>query len=544
MNKIKELIHNSKFWKAYFISIAVFLCLLLVGAVVFTFWLSDYEKSQNTVEVDKIVELFENGQYSEILDSTDVVKTGFVAKEEYEPLLKEAVSGKTITYTKAFSYDRFAKPAYNIKADGDTICKVVLKASNKKSTFGFALYEFDYISDFDFADIKVVFLTPEGTQPYIDGKTVDEIFAQKLAKDQPSDSEYMLDEAVEIKRYEICGLTKAPQTVEIKNSKGESIEIESNSNNELEAKLYDIKINAPVGYTIKVNNTVLSDKYKTTTQQNDSYAQYMVNESDKKLLDDIQTYRVDSLAEIPEVVVTDKSGNNIDCVYNADTQTFDVGCKLYNFEIPSNYKVKVNGVDIIASPNFLVEKDVVIEELDNCPEEFYTRPVMNIYKVAVMNGELNIQAQNFKGENVELEFDEESMTYYGDFAVADASADEYYEAAINGAKMYAGFMSNDVSMGTFLYNIVSGTQMHDDMAAYRQFFYTDHNSTKFENVEAYDLKVYDETCFSCAVYFDYWIYGQRGDPDFEVKLETNLRLWFVVKNGQWKMVDYEIFDKV
>ena len=64
MNKIKELIKNSKFWKVYFYTIAVFLCLLIVGAIIFTFWLSDYESSQNTVEVDRIVKLFENQKYS------------------------------------------------------------------------------------------------------------------------------------------------------------------------------------------------------------------------------------------------------------------------------------------------------------------------------------------------------------------------------------------------------------------------------------------------------------------------------------------------
>lgn len=56
-------------------------------------------------------------------------------------------------------------------------------------------------------------------------------------------------------------------------------------------------------------------------------------------------------------------------------------------------------------------------------------------------------------------------------------------------------------------------------------------------------RVYGENCFSCAVYFDYWIYGQRCKPDFQQKLETNTRIWYVRTNGSWYMADIEIFDR-
>jgi hypothetical protein len=135
------------------------------------------------------------------------------------------------------------------------------------------------------------------------------------------------------------------------------------------------------------------------------------------------------------------------------------------------------------------------------------------------------------------------MTYYGDFKVPDAQQSTYKDIAINGAKKYAGFMSNDISMSNFLSGIISGTQMYKDMSEYRQYWYTDHDSTKFENIEAYDLKVYGKDCFSCAVYFDYWIFGQRGKPDFQQKLETNTRIWYVNRNGTWYMSDIEIFDR-
>ena len=46
MSKIKELIKNSKFWKIYFCAIGVFVCILIIGIILLSFWLSDFE-SQN-----------------------------------------------------------------------------------------------------------------------------------------------------------------------------------------------------------------------------------------------------------------------------------------------------------------------------------------------------------------------------------------------------------------------------------------------------------------------------------------------------------------
>lgn len=79
-------------------------------------------------------------------------------------------------------------------------------------------------------------------------------------------------------------------------------------------------------------------------------------------------------------------------------------------------------------------------------------------------------------------------------------------------------MSNDISMSAFLSRIINGTQMYKDMSEYRQYWYTDHDSTSFENVEAYELRVYGKNCFSCAVYFDYWIYGQLWEAGFSTEI--------------------------
>lgn len=543
MGKIKELIKNSKFWKIYFCSICVFVCLLVIGAIFFSFWLADYESSQNTVEVDRIMSLFQDKKYNEILDKTDVVMTGFVSREDYEAKLKEAIEGKELSYVKAFSYDRFEKPAFTIKADGEDLCKLTLKKSKETSTFGFSLYEFDCISDFSFADINVVILAPETTTPFVDGKAVEDVFKQEIAKDQPAKTEYTVDGNKKIFRYEICGLLTAPENIEVKTSNGAIIDVVNNADNEIVARLSDVTINAPAGFEVTVNGTKLTEKYSTGQSQENKFMQYMLSEADKSSLKTINTYEVHQLIGKPEVVVKDNNGNIVECTYNAQTKTFDVGFKVFNFEIPSNYTVVVNGQEITASDTWKTEQNVQIDELENIPTEYFVSPVVNKYKAAVVSGELDIVAKNYNGDIVPLRYDSESMTYYGDFAVSDSNQNKYKDIAISGAKKYAGFMSNDISMSNFLSGIIKNTQMYKDMSEYRQYWYTDHNSTKFENTEAYDLRVYGSDCFSCAVYFDYWIYGQRGKPDFKQKLETNTRIWYVNRNGTWYMSDIEIFDR-
>ncbi|MFR1517876.1 MAG: hypothetical protein ACLSVG_03735 [Clostridia bacterium] len=544
MGKIKTLMLKSKFWKIYFYAIGVFLCLLVVGLILFSIWLSDYESSQNTIEVDKVLAMFEQKQYADIIAKTDVVMTGFAEKEPYEAKLREAVEGKHITYVKAFSYDRFASPSYIIKADEEDLCKVTLKKSSKTSKFGFSLYEFDYISEFSFADINVVFLAPEGAAPYIDGKAVGDVFKKTLAKDQPAKSQYTLTaEKLVINRYEICGLLAKPESVEVRSREGAPLALQSNSSNEIVAAPLDITIHAPAGFSVSVNGVKLSEKYMTDQSKENQSIKYMLNEADKNALSLFNTYKVEQLTAKPEVKVQDASGKDIECTYNSETKTFDVGFKLFTLKLPSNYKATVNGTEITSSDNWIAEKNQELTELKNIPENYFTRPYLNTYKVAVLSGDLTVEAKNYSGEQVALDYDESNMTYTGNFAVPAAAKEAYAQIAIDGAKAYAGFMSNDISMSAFLSRIINGTQMYKDMSEYRQYWYTDHDSTSFENIEAYDLRVYGENCFSCAVYFDYWIYGQRGKPDFQTKLETNTRIWYVNTGGKWYMADIEIFER-
>lgn len=544
MRKIIDKIKGSAFWKVYVCILGAFLLLLIIGMIILSVYLSDYQDSQNTIEVDRVLSLFKEEKFDEILKRTDVVMTGFVSEKEYEEKIREAVKDKELTYSKAFSYDRFESPAFMIEADGEDLCKVTLKKSKSKSKFGFDLYEFDYVSDFSFADVNVVLLAPDGTEAYIDGKKVDDVFKKTLAKDQITDTGNTLNgRSTVIYRYEICGLLVAPENVEVKNKAGEFLKLHNNSNNEVVAETITTIIHAPAEFEVTVNGYKLNERFKTGEDQSNPYIKYLLNEEERSSLNTFYTYEVKQLTEKPEIKVKDSHGNDIGFVYEEETKTFEVGLNVFTIQIPSNYTLSVNGKNLTSEETWLAEKNAVIKELENIPAAYFTKPYMNTYKVAVLKGDITIEAKNFMGETVPLNYDEKTFTYSGFFNVTSAETGKYHDIAITGAKKYAGFMSNDIGKSDFLKEIVSGTQMYKDMNEYRQYWYTDHDSASFENVEAYDLRVYGENCFSCAVYFDYHIYGQRGNPNFHAVLNTNTRIWYVNKDGRWYMSDIEIFER-
>ena len=178
-------------------------------------------------------------------------------------------------------------------------------------------------------------------------------------------------------------------------------------------------------FTVTVNGVRLGAQHRTGQSEENESIRYMLNEEDKNALSLFNTYRVEQLIQEPEVTVEDSAGNPIECTYNSETRTFDVGFKVFTLQIPSNYTVVVNGTEITGSENWLAEKNQEITELKNIPEELFAKPYMNLYKVAVLSGGLEIEAKNFAGETVPLEYDESSMTYSGNFAVSESIQGEY-----------------------------------------------------------------------------------------------------------------------
>lgn len=504
MNKLKSIMNKSKFWKIYIISIASFVCLMIAFFVLLSFVLSDYEDSLGVNEINRIAEYVKTEKFDYILDNADIIKSGIESKENYLDALKSASKGKNITVGTAYSYDSENKPVFAIKADNEELFKVVLKKSKEESSFGFTKYEFDYITDFSFGNIDVTFRIEDDMKAYINGKEIDGIFYAKdyFVSDVSDDTE--------IKQYEIKGLISSPDIFNVTSEKYGDIEI---------------------------NNLT-----KTETK-------YLLN-NENDLDAEINKYEIFYWENKYNVDAKYDSKDDASVEYDIDNKKCTIRHKTYFVLIPSYYtEISINGDSNIVLENYLVEENVTVEELSNIPESFYKKPNYNKYKFSVKSGELEIKAQNLNGDEVLFEYDAENLLYIGNFIVKENDTDHfnpYYETAASGAEKYAKFITNDLSLGPLAKEMVEGTEMYQTMNDYykhSQHMYTDHDNTEFKNIETYDLKIYDKNCFSCAVHFEQWIYGQKDNPDFETTIITDIRIWFVNDNGKWKMADYELFDR-
>ena len=84
--------------------------------IVFSFWLADYESSQNTVEVNRIMSLFQDKKYNEILDKTGIrsnlekeehawiEKYVFAAEKSYQTMSPQRSSNLLYAYAIFLSF--------------------------------------------------------------------------------------------------------------------------------------------------------------------------------------------------------------------------------------------------------------------------------------------------------------------------------------------------------------------------------------------------------------------------------------------------------
>lgn len=132
---------ESRFYRAYFIAVAVALVAIAVGMI----WLSgvvrDYEKAQPVHAAEVVAALFENGDY-ESLYAFDT-SAGDIADGDaafYAQSLSQAASGKAVAWREAFSSNPDEK-RYLVTLDGDKFATFTLVPSGETTAHGNRLWQ-------------------------------------------------------------------------------------------------------------------------------------------------------------------------------------------------------------------------------------------------------------------------------------------------------------------------------------------------------------------------------------------------------------------
>lgn len=538
MKNGKETGKKRNFWKIYGIVFGVLGVLLIAFLIWFRFWLKDYEKSERLHVAERAVAMFTEEQYGEITAMTDIVRAGLQPADPYLQQIRTSCAGKEISYAKAFSYDRFEKPIYAIQADGETLCKVVLKKSGKKTTFGFALYEIDYFTDFAFAEQELSFYLPSYYIPYINDTRLDETFILQDGL-EPQLLAYAVTDRQNpcMRKYQVNGMLQPVSSVRVFDAEGREAEV-TEKDGTYEAHFRQLTFQVPADLTVTVNGITLGERNRVKAVQSGIR---ILTENPAAADAREVTYRADYLTQNPEILLKDAAGEAVDYTYNRAAGTVTAGYTVFTVSAPSGSRVTANGIVISDSDDWVAERNQKIEGLSSIPDEFFPdgRPTLTLYRFAVKADTAEVTAVNLRGETVPADFDEETMTFTCGFTIAEG-AETYTRLAMERSQMYSKFIARDLSMSEFLAQILPGQPMYDELKNHPQQFYTGHKKYWFEQEKTQNLQVYSENCFSCEVLYDHYIAQIKTDENYKKCLPTHTRFWFVRQNGKWYMAEWKI----
>ncbi len=313
------------FWKIYLGVVAGFAFLLVIGAVVFWSWLNDYQHSQRTKIVEEVVSLLQQKQYVELIEQSTLAGEEFESKDGYADKLEEAIGGRSVHYAKAFSADRDEQPMFYVMAGEQRVLKVVLKPQEKKSRFGFRLYELDYLTEFSFAKEEVKVVVPEGCQVLLNGVAVPSKWIVKDRMEGP-DIKYALGEDSSpcmLRRYHVTGLLKQPE-ITVQSAEGAAVEM-TKKDQEYVLPYLEMTLTAPSNAAVFVNGQEISasDQWRL---EDETEVEQLKNVPDGYLTKPVMVrYKVTGIVGRPEIRVVNCLGETIAVQENPEKGTVTAG---------------------------------------------------------------------------------------------------------------------------------------------------------------------------------------------------------------------------
>ena len=537
---------RSKFRTGLLISVMVAFIAILIGLIWFFNWLSDYESSERHHVAEQALAICTSGDFESVAARTDVVMSGLESKEIYAEEIGNRMRGKQLTYTKAFSYDRFEHPAYNFYADGEYVCKLFLKKDGK-SKYKFDTYAIDYFTAFDFGVGKVAFLLPNYYEVYCNGKKLDDLYVVKSGLN-PGLMKYAFTDidSPSLSRYEITGLTSRCEIV-AKDPYGGSVTLEEHEGI-YEAAFESLRFSVPDGVSVSVSGIRLGDKYIVSDEEEGNsgesgsentvtYAPLLY--SDERI-NGFVNYRVDYISPGTDFIAVDGKGREVRLTLGSDG-VYRAGISEYTVIAPDGLEVKAGGTVISGDSAWRVGTGGEVEELKTILTKYLPeRPTMAEYRFSMLGGEEapEVIVRNVVGDELTLAPDENGV-YEFSFYV-DHDVPEYTELAVKYTKKYAEYITNDLDHDTFMKMILSDQPMYDELKDNPFYFYTGHKKHWFENEQWLDLNVYSDICFSCEVKFDYYIGQIKTDANFVKMLPLDIKFWIVEYEGKWYLADWQL----
>jgi len=273
----------STFWKVYFIVfgilIVLFAGLLILGYNV----MMDYHETQNfpAMNANNYAKTLTQGSYGLIYNDTLNAASVF-ENDKYTKLVKDQIAGSIITCEKGFSSDRYTKPVYTIRADGEPVADVVYKLKEKKSTFGFAVYDFEHVYSRIKGDKGIDFIVPSDVQLYLNNVLVDENWiAEKNIKEIYDESANLYGDVAASTdttyvKYSVNGLFDEPNAL-VLDSDGKILDMSYNSDLKAFCTMQDVvQVVAPDNFTVSINGVDITGQERFIAQKDIAFEELSV----------------------------------------------------------------------------------------------------------------------------------------------------------------------------------------------------------------------------------------------------------------------------
>lgn len=294
---------KSKFKKGLLAYAAFLVLVIIVGAIMFSTYLSSYEKSRPYVTAASVVKSFSTADGIEKLlkdnaDKTDVIGDTGSLLSSYA----SNVVGKQISYVQNSDF-RTDAPSYNITADGKVIAQVVFE--NKGSTgWGFSGWDISKLKIAQYMPdmTKYTVIVPQGSTVYLDGT--------------PLDSSYITDSGTPKVLKNVTQYLKAVPTFDtytIPSMNEPTITVKDAAGTDLALSHSDTTFSAT-----KTDQAFIDEVYPNTEATLDVFAKYFIHESFN-----LSAYML--------------KGTPYYIALFGDDESYGVDTSLYNFEHITDY---------------------------------------------------------------------------------------------------------------------------------------------------------------------------------------------------------------
>ncbi|MCL2709112.1 MAG: hypothetical protein FWF03_08365, partial [Defluviitaleaceae bacterium] len=212
-------------------------------------------------------------------------------------------------------------------------------------------------------------------------------------------------------------------------------------------------------------------------------------------------YRIQGLLFEPEINAVLPDGAEARLYYDAQSNAYRQRDKAATAQVLSGSRLFINGAE--AGDELIVSERIATGETERLG--IYYR----LYRVSGSFGEISMTVVDGFGKETALDGEDDVFLQPIEY---DAKLENEYGAfAIEAAKTYAAYMTNDSSMSEINRYFARGTPTYDGIRTSEVIWYTKHEGYRFENARASSFYRHDEETFSCRITMDHYVVRTQAD---------------------------------